>query len=58
MRTLEILYILELELLNAKHFKKMKPPNLGTVNTKLKTKIWEGAVQGSKYIHKEEETSP
>lgn len=38
-RTLEILYILETELLNAKYFFfKKKPLNLGTVNTKLKQK--------------------
>lgn len=39
MKTLEILNSLELGLLNAKYFKKMKPPNLGTVNTNLKKNL-------------------
>lgn len=46
MRTLEILSILELELLNAKHFLKMEPPNLGTVNIKLKQKTGKDQCKG------------
>lgn len=46
MKTLEILNILELGLLNAKYFKKMKPPNLGTVNTNLKQKSGKDQCKG------------